>query len=96
MLFDLGDLSVLENGTQKHFENDLKSMQFFQILMGGMNFREMLQKNQTSSVRSHKKLERKVKRLTLDLIHDFVCQIITQVFIVLGMYNFGALLSYRA
>ena len=72
-------------------------MQFFQILMRGMNFRERLQKKQTSSaVRSAKKLERKVKRLTLDLIHDFVCQIIIQVFIVLGMYNFGALLGYRA
>ena len=31
------------------FENSLKSMQIFQILMGGMNFRERLQKNQTSS-----------------------------------------------
>ena len=53
--------------------------------MGGMNIRERLQKNQTSSaVRSAKKLERKVKRLTLDLIHDFMSQIITQAFIVLG------------
>ena len=38
-LFDLGDLSVLENGTRKHFENGLKSMQIFQRLMGGMNRR---------------------------------------------------------
>ena len=36
-LFDLGDLSVLENGSLKYFENGLKSMQFFQRLMGGMN-----------------------------------------------------------
>ena len=38
-LFDLGDLSVLENGTRKHFENGLKSMQIFQRLIGGMNRR---------------------------------------------------------
>ena len=38
-LFDLGNLSVLENGTQKHIENGLKSIQIFQRLMGGMNCR---------------------------------------------------------
>jgi hypothetical protein len=38
-LFDLGDLSVLENGSLKYFENGLKSMQTFQRLMGGMNRR---------------------------------------------------------
>ena len=38
-LFDLGDLSVLENGSLKYFENGLKSMQIFQRLMGGMNRR---------------------------------------------------------
>ena len=35
--FDLGDLSVLENGSLKYFENGLKSMQTFQRFMGGMN-----------------------------------------------------------
>ena len=39
----------LKNGTRKYFENSLKSFQIFQILMGGMNVRERLQKNQTSS-----------------------------------------------
>ena len=49
------DLNGLKNGTCKNFENSLKSMQIFQILMGGMNFRERLQKNQMSSaVRSVK------------------------------------------
>ena len=43
------DLNGLKNGTIKHFENSLKSMQIFQILMGGMNFRERLQKHQMSS-----------------------------------------------
>ena len=38
-LFDLSNLSVLENGTRKHFENGLKSMQNFQRLMGGINCR---------------------------------------------------------
>ena len=38
-LFYLGDLSVLKNGTRKHFENGLKSMQIFQRIMGGMNCR---------------------------------------------------------
>ena len=38
-LFDLGDLSVLQNGTRKHFENGLKSIQIFQRLMEGMNCR---------------------------------------------------------
>ena len=38
-LFDLGDLSVLENGSLKYFENGLKSMQIFQTFMGGMNRR---------------------------------------------------------
>ena len=38
-LFDLGDLSILENGSLKYFENGLKSMQIFQRLMGGMNHR---------------------------------------------------------
>ena len=38
-LFDLGDLSVLENGSLKYFENGLKSMQIFQRFMGGMNRR---------------------------------------------------------
>ena len=38
-LFDLGDLSVLKNGSLKYFENGLKSMQTFQRLMGGMNRR---------------------------------------------------------
>ena len=41
------DLNGLKNGATKHFENSLKSMQIFKILMGGMNFRERLQKNQT-------------------------------------------------
>ena len=36
-LFDLGDLSVLKNGSLKYFENGLKSTQTFQRLMGGMN-----------------------------------------------------------
>ena len=35
--------------SSKHFENRLKSFRIFQILMGGMNFREKLQKTQTSS-----------------------------------------------
>ena len=48
-LFDLGNLSVLENGTQTHFENGLKSIQIFQRLMGGMNRRERLHLNQMSS-----------------------------------------------
>jgi hypothetical protein len=38
-LFDLSDLSVLKNGSPKHFENGLKSMQIFQRVMGGMNCR---------------------------------------------------------
>ena len=38
-LFDLGDLSVLENGSLKYFENGLKSMQIFQRFMGGRNRR---------------------------------------------------------
>ena len=52
-LFDLGDLSVLQNGTRKHFENGLKSMQIFQRLMEGMNRRERSDLNQMySAVRS--------------------------------------------
>ena len=43
------DHNGLKNGATKSFENSLKSMQIFQILMGGMNFRERLRKNQTSS-----------------------------------------------
>jgi hypothetical protein len=43
------DLNGLKNGTRKNFENSLKSMQTFQILMGGMNFRKRSQKNQISS-----------------------------------------------
>jgi hypothetical protein len=31
------DLNGLKNGTRKYFENSLKSMQSFQIMMGGMN-----------------------------------------------------------
>ena len=38
-LLDLSDLSVLENGSLKYFENGIKSMQTFQRLMGGMNRR---------------------------------------------------------
>ena len=34
------DLNGLKNGSTKRFENSLKSMQIFQILMGGMNLRE--------------------------------------------------------
>ena len=48
-LFDLGDLSVLKNGTQKYFENSLKLMQIFQRLRGGMNRRERSHLNQMSS-----------------------------------------------
>ena len=52
-LFDLGDLSVLENGSLKYFENCLKSMQTFQRLMGGMNRWGRLHLNQIrSAVRS--------------------------------------------
>ena len=36
-LFDLNDLSVLKNGTRKHFENGPKSIQIFQRVMEGMN-----------------------------------------------------------
>jgi hypothetical protein len=43
------DLNDLKSGTPKYFENSLKSLQIFQILMGGMNFWERSQKNQTSS-----------------------------------------------
>ena len=43
------DHNGLKNGATKNFENSLKSMQIFQILMGGMNFRERLRKNQTTS-----------------------------------------------
>ena len=50
------DLNDLKSGTPKYFENSLKSLQIFQILMVGMNFWERSQKNQTSSaVRSVKK-----------------------------------------
>ena len=38
------DLNGLKNDLTKSFENNLKSMQIFQILMGGMNFSERLQK----------------------------------------------------
>ena len=38
------DLNGLKNCMHKYFENSLKSFQIFQILMGGMNFRERLQK----------------------------------------------------
>ena len=37
-------LNGLKNGMTKKFENSLKSMQIFQILMGDMNFRESSQK----------------------------------------------------
>ena len=60
-LFDLGDLSVLENGSLKYFENGLKSMQIFQRLMGGMNRRERSHLNQMSSA------------VTSDL-YDFNCK----------------------
>jgi hypothetical protein len=40
------ELNGLKNGTRKYFENSLKSMQIFQILMGGMNFRKRSQKKQ--------------------------------------------------
>ena len=44
-----------QNGPCKCFENSLKSFEIFQILMGGMNFRERSQKKQMSSaVRSEK------------------------------------------
>ena len=43
------DLNGLKNSSTKNFENNLKSMQIFQIMMGGMNSRERLQKNQISS-----------------------------------------------
>ena len=47
------DLNGNKNSTPKYFDNSIKSMQIFQILMGGMNFREKLQKNQMpSAVRS--------------------------------------------
>ena len=39
------DLNGLKNGARKYFENSIKSMQIFQILMGGMNFRQRSQKN---------------------------------------------------
>ena len=48
-LFDLGDLHDLENGPSLHFKNGLKSIQIFQILMGGMNRRQRAHKNQMSS-----------------------------------------------
>ena len=38
-----------KNSSTKIFENILRSMQIIQILMGGMNFRKRLQKNQMSS-----------------------------------------------
>mgnify|MGYP006975443240 CR=1 FL=1 len=38
-LFDLGDLHDLENGPSLHSKNGLKSIQIFQIWMGGMNRR---------------------------------------------------------
>ena len=40
------DLNGLKNGATKNLENSLKSMQIFQILMGGMNFIERSQKKQ--------------------------------------------------
>ena len=43
------DLNGLKNKSTNFFENSLKSMQIFQLLMGGMNVRERSQKNQTSS-----------------------------------------------
>ena len=46
------DLNGLNNSTRKYFENSLKSFQILKILMGGMNLRERVQKNQMSSVRS--------------------------------------------
>ena len=39
------DFNGLKNGTHKYFENSLKSFQIFQILMGGMSFRERSQEN---------------------------------------------------
>jgi hypothetical protein len=38
------DLSGLKNGATKIFENTLKSMQIFQMVLGGMNLRERSQK----------------------------------------------------
>ena len=43
------DHNGLKKGHIKHFENSLKSMHFFQILMGVMNFRWRSHKNQMSS-----------------------------------------------
>ena len=43
------DLNGLKNGLIKIFENSLKSIQIFQVLMGDMNLRERSQKNQMSS-----------------------------------------------
>jgi hypothetical protein len=49
------------------FENSLKSMQIFQILMGGMSFRERLQKTQTfSAVRGDNQLNSE------DMYHQIV------------------------
>ena len=39
------DLNGIKIGTRKYFENSIKSFQIFQILMGGMSFRERLQEN---------------------------------------------------
>ena len=43
------DLNGLQNSTTKIFEKPLKLTQIFQILVGGMNFRKRLHKNQTFS-----------------------------------------------
>ena len=48
-LFDFGNDIDFKNGHTKHFENSLKSMHFFPILMGGMNFRWRSHLNQISS-----------------------------------------------
>ena len=46
--FDLGNLRGIRNGTDKYFENRLKSMQLFQRLMGAMNCRKRSQKKNES------------------------------------------------
>ena len=51
------DLNGLKNSTPKYFDNSIKSMQIFQILMGGMNFKEKSQKKPNAlsipEVRTH-------------------------------------------
>jgi hypothetical protein len=45
------DLNGLKNGVSKIFKCTLQSMQVFQILMGGMNFRKRSQKNKNPQQR---------------------------------------------